>query len=185
MYKNKCNINIDIDRYLNTEKAYLIFRGTKTKEGMVSKSYNLVDSNASHVGFLLFENKSWNVHHIVENSLQTSALISNSLDEYIDSSLKVEYVALSELNLNNDCLRYQIHNLSQDIIEFDWEFSLENERNKLYCSEFIVKILNHCYRNIQIKSIKVKLSPLHSTFIGKDSLDYYPVDVLIVNENTK
>ncbi len=106
--KNKCILNIDIDKYLNTEKAYLIFRGTKTKEGMVSKSYNLFNSNASHVGFLLFENKSWYVHHIVENSTRNSALMSNSLDEYFDSNLKVEYVALSELNLNKDCLQSDI-----------------------------------------------------------------------------
>lgn len=62
-----------VENILDENKAYLLFRGTKTKEGIVSSSYNVFNSRASHVGFLFFVNEKWVVYHIVENSSENSA----------------------------------------------------------------------------------------------------------------
>lgn len=105
------------------------------------------------------------------------------MNEYLNPNLKIDYIALSELKNEKNCLLKKIYDISLEEILFDWKFSIENETNKLYCSEFIVKVLNDCNRNLIIESFKVKLNSLHAAFIGKDSLDYYPVDVLIRNES--
>lgn len=179
------NNALSINSYLQEDNVYLLFRGTNSKEGLVARSYNTLNPNVSHVGILLFSDKKWLVHHISEDTKQKSALRSNSINEFLDcNTLKIDYVAISNVNANYNCVKKTIINLQGENIVFDWQFSLTNEENKLYCSEFVVRIIESCTSEPKIQSVTIKLNPLHSLITSKDSLDCYPVDILINNEHT-
>ncbi|MCH7525232.1 MAG: hypothetical protein IIC74_09580, partial [Bacteroidetes bacterium] len=70
-------------------------------------------------------------------------------------------------------------------IKFDKLFTLQDS-TKMYCSELIYKILYQIdSTNFNFKIHKRKLNGVYRTYFGKDTLEYYPVDVFQRNENIK
>ena len=69
---------------LDTEKVYLVFRGTNTKEGFFARDFNIKDTLSSHVGFTLFNTTTWNVFHVLENKNDTTDYNIESLDDFLN-----------------------------------------------------------------------------------------------------
>ena len=86
---------------------------------------------------------------------------------------------------NTEKLKNIIKDYADKDIRFDMSFS-GNEDEYMYCSEFVVEVLR------KLDSIKFKfakhnkrLKPIHATMLGKDFLDYYPLDIFTHNPNLK
>ena len=81
-------------------------------------------------------------------------------------------------DINKDIIYSNIDSLKDTVIEFDNEFKLQNQ--KYYCSEFVVE-------QIGIKNLKIQKKYVsniqHRLFIGRDTLDYYPVDIFYKHPN--
>ncbi|WP_296381044.1 hypothetical protein [Winogradskyella sp.] len=175
---------------LNKEKAYLIFRGTNTKEGFFAREFNIKDTLSSHVGFTLFDSSRWNVFHVLENKNSTTDYNVEILDGFLNKEKnKVFYYSLWEiesLKLEEiDSLRKIIKRYKSKKITFDKNFS-HKDSTKLDCSEFICEALNKINSDkFNFEFHKRELKGIYKTYFKKDTLEYYPVDMFQSNANFK
>ncbi|MBN2868963.1 MAG: hypothetical protein JXK08_09845 [Flavobacteriaceae bacterium] len=178
-----------IDKYgldINREKQYLVFRGTKSKEGFFARDFNINDSLSSHVGFLSYVNDNWVVFHVSNFKNKISDLKKDCLDQFFEpKNEEVFYGSLWEItvsdNFKNRVVK-EIENFESKKVIFDKSFSL-NDSTKLYCSEFIVKLLEKSDSiNFKFNTHNRQLKGIYKTYFRKDSLKYYPVDVFQDNK---
>lgn len=173
---------------LNSDEVYLIYQGTKTKEGIVAKNFNLYTKKPSHVGVAIFNESHWEIFHVVNNNKDISALkIDSFKDFYMKESINVDYFSgykISNLSdFEKEELKSELGLLNKEFIYFDLTFS-ENGNNRLYCSEMIVNIFKKINpEKFRFNSNKIKLNQFQSSYLGKDSLSYYPVDIFLNSLN--
>ncbi len=164
---------------------YLFFRGTETKEGIISKEFNLESKNISHVGLGVFINENLRIFHVI-NSNKENHLECSSVFDFFDKKREVTYTAIWKVKGLTDSnlleLTEVIDSYKKKKIKFDFTFS-GKEDNKLYCSEFVVEVLKKI-DSIKFKFYKNKrkLNGFQSKFLRKDSLEYYPADVFLKNQ---
>ncbi len=175
---------------LDEEQVYIVYRGTETKLGGIARGFNLNDSFSSHVGFLIFKNNTWLVYHVLDKNDNQSALRIQKMKDFFD--IKKERVFYASLWKINTCSSKETKGIREYIMDyedlkivFNKNFST-NEPNRLYCSEFIVKVL---YKSDSLKykfeKSKRKLTGVFKSYLGRDTLSYYPVDVFQNNNNFK
>ena len=185
--KNKgSDLKTDI---LDKEKCYLVFRGTNTKEGLVSKEYNISSNKPSHVGICIFQDSKWKVYHVLSPRKKNStALIIQNLEVFFDVRKESIYNAsiwvIDNLTTYEILkLRTQLNEYEQIILKFDLSFK-SKDTTKLYCSKFVNDVLiNVNNKKFKFETSKVKLKPLHSVYLAQDSLEYYPVDLFQLTEH--
>lgn len=169
-------------------QVYLIYRGTNSKEGFFAKEFNISDTLSTHVGLLIYDKGNSIVHHVVD----TKSLPSDYKVETIDDFLNIEkediyYTSIWQINhldtFNFKSIKRNLEKFNKLKIKFDKSFS-SKDSTKLYCSEFIFKVLNNIdSEKFNIKTRKRKLSGIYKTYFRKDTLEYYPVDVFQFNGN--
>ncbi len=86
--------NTNIQNKLLSEKVYLLYRGTNTKEGYISKEFNLHNPKPSHVGILIKKQEKWVVYHVL-NSDTKSALIKSKIDDFLNlKKEKIKHISV-------------------------------------------------------------------------------------------
>jgi hypothetical protein len=166
--------------------VYLFFRGTETKEGIISKEFNLESKYISHVGLGIFIDGNLKIFHVI-NSNKENHLECSSLYNFFDKKKEVTYTAIWKVEDLTDSnlleLTEVINSFKKKKIRFDLTFSGKDD-NKLYCSEFVVEVLNKIDPiKFKFDKSKRKLNGFQSKFLRKDSLEYYPADVFLNNQN--
>jgi hypothetical protein len=184
--KRSSAINTDI---LDKEKCYLVFRGTNTKEGLVSKEYNIANNKPSHVGICIFQNSEWIVYHVLSpRKKNVTALIRENFGVFLDTQKESIYNAsiwaIDNLTTYEILkLRKELHKYEQIHLKFDLSFK-SKDTTTLYCSKFVNDVLRNVNnKKFKFKTSKVRLKPLHSVYLAQDSLDYYPVDLFQLSED--
>ena len=73
----------------------------------------------------------------------------------------------------------QINEISKKNLKFDTNF--ENfDDNNFYCSEFVCKILTKSNKEqFNFSLTKKAIYGLDSSYLGKDTIEYYPVDIFL------
>jgi hypothetical protein len=164
---------------LNKNSSYLIFRGTETKQGYYARSFNISDSINSHVGILLFSNKSWSIYNVSDFRGKRNDLQVQTLNQYLNcKDGKVTSISIWRINAKenfNKFLLKEIEKMMNNDIVFDKAISLNNE--KLYCSEFVANTINKIDNSFKILPLKKKLKGLSKRYFKKKYLEYYPVDI--------
>lgn len=174
--------NFRKDNIQNKQSIFLIFRGTETKEGIIAKEFNKNNPNPSHVGIMIFDRGNWNIYHVIDNG-NRNAFTKSSFEEFCKlENGKITYLALYQFKefsqFNRSKLLKNIASFNKKKIEFDKSFHINNGKSKLYCSEFIVNLLEDCFL-ITIPIHKIPLKSISSTYLKRDTLYYYPVDSLM------
>lgn len=174
---------------LDKDKCYLVFRGTTTKEGLVSKEYNISNDKPTHVGICIFQDAQWVVYHVLSPTKKNStALFNESLEIFLDVNKESIYnVSIWVINNLTDQEMFKLTTLlkkyEQIHLNFDLTFKSKDTTN-LYCSKFVNNVLmNATNRKFNFKPIRAKLKPLHSVYLAQDSLEYYPVDLFQHDEH--
>ena len=184
--KKGSDLNTDI---LDKEKCYLVFRGTNTKEGLVSKEYNISNNKPSHVGICIFQDSEWIVYHVLSpKKKDITALIHENFDVFFDVGKESIYNAsiwvIDNLTTTEILrLRTQLNKYKEIHLKFDLSFK-SKDTTKLYCSKFVKDVLTNVNKKkFKFETSKVKLKTLHSVYLAQDSLDYYPVDLFQLTEH--
>ena len=180
-----CKSNNFKDLELDRGKIYLFFRGTDTKQGVVVRNYNLYSKDVSHVGIGEITSKGIEIYNItddIENSFQVS-----NLQSFYDKD-NIKYCSIWEIEGGYDKTKFRniIDGYKHKDIKFDKFFLSKDGDDKLYCSEFVVNVLE-AIDSIKFKFAKHKkpLNSLHSNLLEKDTLTYYPVDIFTLDSNLK
>lgn len=169
----------EIYSYIDTSNVYLAFKGTDTKPGEIAKKYNISNTKVSHVGILFYRNTNWEIVHVTNVKKNGNNLLFEKLSDYYNVNNNISYISLFRVeDIDKDIVYSRINQLRDTVIEFDNEFKLQN--GKYYCSEFVVE-------QIGIKNLKTQKKYVsniqHRLFIGRDTLDYYPVDIFYKHPN--
>lgn len=185
-YDNHFYFNSDI---LSKNKAYIIYRGTNTKEGIVAQSFNIRHPYASHIGIAInFENE-WNVYHILaKKESDTSSFFIEEINVFFENEKSnLKYAGIWEISsLSNGEYTDLVKELQlKDNFSFNFDMQFNSDDpNKLYCSEFIRNKLHKINpRKFDIPLTRKKLDKFYKNVLKRDTLYYYPVDIFQENEN--
>lgn len=172
---------------LNRNKAYLLFRGTNSKEGVIAMEYSAYNKSISHVGIVVYLEDEWRVYHIL-NSRNKSDIRYEPLAYFFDvKNEKIHYAGIWKIGgLSKEelsALKRMLKEFETTIVKFDRGFD-SDDASKLYCSEFINYIL-HCVspNKFYFPLHTIPLKRLHAIYLRRDSLSYYPVDAFQCHEN--
>lgn len=178
-------LNLDI---LDQHKAYIIYRGTDTKQGFYAKDFNVKDTLATHVGLLFRQREEWVTYHVYDTKNPDTDLKIESLNDFLDvDDGHVYYLSILEIRgIYAEKLEKLISILDQYKnfkIQFDRSF-MSDEPTKLYCSEFVVEVLSGVDSlQYRVQQHKKELLGVYKLYFQQDSLEYYPVDAFRNNPN--
>src|SRR5690554_921207 len=184
---DKIGIESEIVKVITTLDKDKIYRETDSKNGLISRNYNISPSSMTHVGIGFFDkNELFKIFHIDLNQKKESQkndIIVSSISEFFD--LKDCSV------LGGEIWRYdkefsdkefnEIHNYIDSMflntnIKFDIDFDYEDS-NKLYCSELVSKFLTKFSKDSYTSDLKSKkVNNIHRLYLKKDTVKYIPVD---------
>ncbi|WP_415327579.1 hypothetical protein [Chryseobacterium sp. MMS23-Vi53] len=162
---------------LETQAIYLIQRGTTGKLGNLAKDFNLKNKYASHLGIGFIKDGELNIYHIyVKKNAHKNNLFIETIEDFTKPE-DLNYVSVWKLNNINtekfESIKNTLISSEKENIIFDFDFDENNE--KYYCSEFVVRALRK--NDIQImQDHKKKVVGFASQMLRKDSLIYFPVD---------
>ena len=171
-------------------KLFLVLKGTKSKVSQLIQSFNGHHPLASHVAIGLVEEGEFTIYHVdVERSERGDNFFRESIDQFFTSKVNhLTYLGIWEVDLNSDQsvidALAEIKGIEKELVRFDYQFK-ENEN--LYCSEFIVQVLESLKReSFQFTPRKKFLEDeLHRMIVKSDTLEYYPVDFFLEMEKIK
>jgi len=171
------------ENILDSNNVYLFFRGTKTKQGYISKEYNLSHKGLSHVGIGVNYGDGFLIYHIV-NSDKINNLEMSSINSFYNHRKKIIYKGIWEIqNIEANELKQILNEYENKVFNFDITFTGVDD-NKLYCSELVVQILKDLDSvKFYFTKHKKALKEIHSTFLKKDTLEYFPADIFLTNKN--
>ncbi|WP_438988812.1 hypothetical protein [Polaribacter sp.] len=177
-YKNDFTFD---DKILVKDSIYLVFRGTKTKQGFFARDFNIIDSLSSHIGIALYYKKRWRVFHISDYNDNFSDIRSHPTNVFFNiKKEKINYISLwgvKKLSATDvSRVKEDIIGYESKKVKFDKMFALDN-KNKLYCSEFVNNVFTSLDSvKYKIPLTKRKLSGIYKQYFQKDTLIYYSVD---------
>lgn len=162
---------------LEPQTIYLVQRGTTGKLGDFAKDFNIKNKHASHLGIGFMKGGKLSVYHVyVQKNNRKNNLYIETIEDFIKPE-DLNYLSIWKLNSIDAEKFKQIKNTlissEKENIEFDFSFDENNE--KLYCSEYVVRELKK--NNIKIMHDQTKqIVGFASQMLGKDMLVYFPVD---------
>lgn len=175
---------------LKEDVLYFFCRGTKGKAGLLTKKFNLQDTNITHTGIGFYENGEaliYNVSDVAKGF--NGALYVDSLKSFINTG-DVYYVSVWEYKVTHsdyNTLKNALKAYSGKHITFDRFFNVSFD-DTLYCSEFCINILNRLkIPELSFTATKYNLEKniLYESYLERRELIYYPVDFFTVNKRIK
>lgn len=171
---------------LSDKSIYLVARGTTSKQFLIGEKFNTNIKSITHIGIGYQENDSLKIFNVSLNKkVNNSSLIIESWNEFTNLS-DVFYVGIWELKCGIEKVE-QIKLLLNDYlktpIEFDNRFNIE-DNNRLYCSEFVAKILNHI-AVFDFKPEGKEVTNLLKNITDNEIFLYYPVDFFLQDSEIK
>lgn len=166
-------------------KIYIAARGTLSKRNIISKEFNIGDTNITHIGVGYFSDKGKNLklYGITTDSKTSNDLVVETVEEFKNKT-DVFYIGIWSIDITRQQRRKFI-NLLREFgkkgFTFDYSIDLKNNDSLLYCSEFCWKILQLVdpkgfYYQPATKSIK---NTLYGSVLKRDTLSYIPVDFFL------
>lgn len=172
------------------ENLYIFARGTRSKSSFISKGFNLIDSNITHIGIGLYERPSqkYPIVYNVSNVNKKSVLLRQSITEFFNEP-DIFYGSIWVLKTDKATIRKISENIltyQNKVIRFDYDFSLSNADTLIYCSEFVWKVINKMDKNLFYKPLIRRLDQeLLIRFLKKTMLEYIPVDFFLEIKGVK
>lgn len=163
--------------------VYIVLRGTDSKSGWIARKYNLIDKNASHVAIGLKHKQQFKVFHISDElSERNDNLFDENIFDFISRDDLI-YISIWKLKRINT---HTFHKIKKSIEkstlinqEFDKKIMINNDF--YYCSEYVNDILESNKIKIFYKE-KIKINGIVKSYLGRDTLEYYPVDGFMESE---
>jgi len=170
---------------------YLFFRETNSKVGEIAKSYNICNTDYSHVGVgaIIIKNKIMIIHILPNEELRSkdSQLRIETIKQFYHP--KKDSVSSAEILQFKHVKTEQFKNFEKIILElksqkltFDKNFTTKRD-SKYYCSQLVEYILETTNKNFRIPTVKKKLLRFDQLYLQRDSLEYYPVDIFLNNKS--
>jgi hypothetical protein len=173
------------DLKLNTEKCYLVFRKSVSKEGFFVKKFNLGDSKVTHVGFLIYTENSWKVFHAINK--KGNCIEQIEFADFCDSGIEKgppKFLEILDFKLKKKLVS-KIDSTKSCNLNFDYSFS-NTAKKSIYCSRFVCEILKSIDSSkYHFKLREKKLNTIESSFLNKEKLLYYPVDIFLFDKRFK
>lgn len=166
-------------KFLKDNEIYIVCRATKNKQSIITKDFNLKDSLITHIGLGIKSGNDLKIYNVsnTKKSDKGSSLLVESLDAFLKVDDLIAYSVWSiKIGDKINKLNVLLEDMSKRKVEFDYDFSLENGEEKLYCSEFVYKmmILSEIINNVK-PTVKT-LNTFYSNALKKNELHYIPVD---------
>jgi len=166
--------------HIDKNDVVLIGRGTIGKQNILKK-LNIENNYLTHIGIGFLENDNLIVYHVsVDKVVEGSSLIKENYDTFISED-GLFYVAIWSVNLNfiekNKIIEI-IKKIEKEKVVFDKNYSLYNEPNELYCSEFVVKVFNKIRNDYFLPTSTSEINDVLIKSMIEDK-EYYPVDFFI------
>lgn len=165
---------------------YLVVRGTDSKAGWIAKEYNQTNKDATHIAIGVWEENEFRVFHVSD---ELSGRGDNLFDENIfdfvsrDDLLYMSIWKINHINSHTvNGIKVSLKNSIQKTQNFDKEILIGN--NSFYCSEYVNEILERNEVSF-FKKEKIKLQGIPKSFLGRDTLEYYPVDGFMKNDRVQ
>ena len=170
---------------LDKNKTYLVFRDSESKEGFFVKKFNISNTDVTHVGFLFFNNQTWKVYHAIDVKDKNCVVVEdyNNFSIKNDKELKIRILEIKDFD-KKELLNNKLDSIYKLNLKFDFTFS-ENKANSTYCSKFVCDLLNSVDSKYQFRLTTKPLNNLESSYLKKDTLNYYPVDLFFKDEKFK
>jgi hypothetical protein len=175
---------------LNKNILYFFCRGTTGKAGGLTKKFNVIDTNITHVGIGFYENGKERIYNVSDiASGVNGSLIIDSFKSFISCDdvyyLSVWGYKLNQLEFTN--LKKGLKDYEKTNITFDRFFNISLD-DTLYCSEFCAGILNRLKipgMSFTPNIYSLKNNVLYESYLNRKELIYYPVDFFMMNEKIK
>jgi hypothetical protein len=166
---------------LKANKVYLFCRGTGSKLQLISNSFNLLDTNITHVGIGYVVENVPLIFNVTNTSGSQNAFKIDNLESFIGTD-ETTYFSIWEFKCGNrdfKKIKEALLSFIEKRINFDYSFLLNNG-DSLYCSEFCALIINFP-KNIISPTKKILKNNLYEIILNRKSISYYPVDFFTVN----
>ena len=115
-----------------------------------------------------------------------NALKIESLNSFLDQS-DLCYYRIWKINLTDrefKDLKSILQKLSASFIQFDYDFYLSSDLEKLYCSEFVWMIFNKLSGSCEFKPVKIDTRNIGlDKILKREVLEYIPVDFFLSYKN--
>ncbi len=174
----------------DNNKIYILARGTKSKQNIIVKVFNISDTNFTHIGIGYFdiETNKFNIYNINPSRGQNAFTI-DSIPSFI-SPPDIYYYGIWEINIGLrkvNKARKVMQKYKKLTVNFDYDFLLDNRKSSLYCSEFVWLFLNeisHSHFNFLPVSKELNFDNLNS-LLNRKTFIYIPVDFFLQNKCIK
>ncbi len=169
---------------LDSSKTYLIFRNSETKEGFFIKNFNQSNTEVTHVGILIYHDKSWRIYHALDVKKGNCIKIS-SIEEFCKETKQKDPVRVLEVVgfSKKPLLIAKMDSVKKQNLSFDFTFS-KDCASATYCSKFVCDVLQLASEGYYVfQKKKKKLNNIEAAYLKKDTLEYYPVDLFFNDSN--
>lgn len=183
-FSNNALSLFNFEQKLNEDNVYLICRGTRNKQNFIAKQFNTINTEITHIGVGIYENKVLKIFNIsIDKTLNNSSLIVETFSDFINihDIFNIEIWATNVTIEETLKIKLILHRYTEKKIGFDFNFNL-NDNENLYCSEFAAKILNEL-KTFQYNFAKKEPNKILKGIIKNDEFEYFPVDFFLQNPN--
>jgi len=172
---------------LKENTIYMFCRGTASKSSLIAHTFNLIDTNITHIGIGFSDGKNVRIYNVSDNAgTLKSALTVDSLESYIKLP-DIFYFSVWECNNSAEefnRLKTSLSEYASRQIVFDPFFRI-NADDTLYCSEFCATVLASVNRRSYLfePSVSVLDNAVFESYLGRKKLIYFPVDFFETSGN--
>ena len=166
-------------------ECYIIARGTKSKREFIGRKFNIQNDSITHIGIGITINKVFKIFNV--NAVRNINALS--IDDFATykNQPDLTYLGIWMLELNdkekND-LKNNLAEFERKYIHFDFDFLIDNEEKKLYCSEFCWLITNNLGSEYKYEPRNINIINLGlNSILKRDVLTYIPTDYFLVLPN--
>jgi len=143
------------------------------------------DKEYSHIVVFVNQNDESKFYHILPS--KNERVIKQDIDELLAEDIKI--IEIWKLEVNEQLqkrLSVILDSMSSQKVSYDFKFDYKTD-DKLYCSEFVSKALyNLDSEKFNFKTRKKEVNnPILKGLIGKDTIDYVPVDFFVKHQSFK
>ena len=181
--QTKSKLNFDF----NDNECYIIARGTKSKQGFISKQFNIINDSITHIGIGIKYKNEFKIFNV--NAVKNvNALTIESFESFTNQA-DLTYLGIWKLVVNDNqrsFLKKHLPQIAEKYIEFDYDFLIGNSENNLYCSEFIWLITNELGADFKFDLKKIYTANLGlNDILKREVLEYIPPDYFLAFSKIK